>query len=403
MGALNETPGDYGAAHFLEHLLFKGTPTVGSTDWQKEKPLQDQIDATEELLIEELNRSGNDLSQRGIIDDYRHRATTPRIEELRSRIRTLSAEAAQYRDLGPTRAWYQGRGGTRFTANTEQEYMFFTVDLPADRVELFMEIEADRMRNAVFREFDEERMIVLEQRYGDLDRVTTPFREAMNALVGTTSMVYAPEGLLTDFGQYTRKYQRDLYRRYFVPHNTTLILAGGVTLEQLIPMVDRHFGHMPRQAEPPRYKGIEPVPRGEKRLIWRDDDLPPRIEIRHQIPGVGHPDRPHFDVLAEAVTRQLQSVLRGAGSSASVTWNTRVVHATRFGVPASLNLEVVLDGADPDQTEAVLVRTLARLATESLDPGLIDLAQKTLRTNWLRTAADTEPPDSGDRALPDDG
>ncbi len=77
MGALNETPGQFGAAHFLEHLMFKGTPTLGSRDWEREKALHEQIRAAEDALIEELNRSRNDLRQRGVFHDYQHRETTP--------------------------------------------------------------------------------------------------------------------------------------------------------------------------------------------------------------------------------------------------------------------------------------------------------------------------------------
>ena len=91
MGALNETPGQYGAAHFLEHLMFKGTPSLGSLDWEREEALHEQIRAAEDALIEELNRSRNDLRERGVFHDYRHRETTPGIEELEALIGSLNA------------------------------------------------------------------------------------------------------------------------------------------------------------------------------------------------------------------------------------------------------------------------------------------------------------------------
>src|SRR5210317_2022769 len=95
MGALNETPGQYGAAHFLEHLMFKGTPTLGSLDWERESELHEQIRAAEDALIEELNRSRNDLRERGVFHDHQHRETTPRIEELRALIDSLNAQAQE--------------------------------------------------------------------------------------------------------------------------------------------------------------------------------------------------------------------------------------------------------------------------------------------------------------------
>ena len=282
--------------------------------------------------------------------------------------------------------WYQAYGGTRLTATTEQEYMKFDLDLPANRVDLFLRVEADRMQNSVFRNFDAERMILVEQRLGDLNRPDTEFREAMNSLVGRASMVYVPEGYANDFDQYTRRYERELYENYFVPNNTTLIFIGGVTLDEMVPKVDRYFGHMERRPEPPRYSGREPLPTAEKRLTWRSDELAPRVEIRYQIPGVGHPDRPLFDVLGVALEEQLQAVV---GGNARIGVNTRVVHTERFGLPASMNIEALL--ADPDkagEVEKALLGEISRLGDELLDEDAVLLARKKLRTAWYRTAAD---------------
>jgi predicted Zn-dependent peptidase len=218
MGALNETPGQFGAAHFLEHLMFKGTTTLGSLDWEREKGLHEQIHAAEDALIEELNRSRNDLRQRGVFHDYQHSETTPRIDELRALIDSLNGQVQELSEEGPVSVWYMAYGGTGLTATTEQEYMKFDIDLPVDRVDLFLRLEADRMQNSIFRNFDAERMVLVEQRLGDLNRADTEFREAMNSLVGRASMVYVPEGYTNDFQQYTRRYERELYETYFVPN-----------------------------------------------------------------------------------------------------------------------------------------------------------------------------------------
>jgi predicted Zn-dependent peptidase len=389
MGALNETPGQFGAAHFLEHLMFKGTTTLGSLDWEREKGLHEQIHAAEDALIEELNRSRNDLRQRGVFHDYQHSETTPRIDELRALIDSLNGQVQELSEEGPVSVWYMAYGGTGLTATTEQEYMKFDIDLPVDRVDLFLRLEADRMQNSIFRNFDAERMVLVEQRLGDLNRADTEFREAMNSLVGRASMVYVPEGYTNDFQQYTRRYERELYETYFVPNNTTIIFIGGVTLDEMIPKVEKYFGHMERAPEPKRYQGREPLPSAEKRLTWRSDTLTPRVEIRYQIPGVGHPDRPQFDVLAESFEAYLQSAITEAGVDGTVDINTRVVHTSRFGVPASINIELVLEDASQiDKAESTLLAELRRLGEEPLPADLVAQARKRLRTAWYRTAID---------------
>lgn len=389
MGALNETPGQFGSAHFLEHLMFKGTPTLGSRDWERERKLQEEIQATEDALEEALNRAQNDIRERGVFHDYQHAASTPEIDALRAQIAALNLQVLELNDEGPMKKWYQAYGGTRLTATTEQEYMKFDLDLPADRVDLFLRVEADRMENSVFRNFDAERMILVEQRLGDLNRNETSFREAMNSLVGRVSMVYVPEGYANDFNQYTRRYQRELYEKYFVPNNTTLIFIGGVTLEDMVPKVEQYFGHMERKPEPPRYQAREPLPSAEKRLTWRSHELSPRVEIRYQVPGVGHPDRPKFEVLARVLEPWLQSILDGAQIGATVSINTRVVHTSRFGVPASINFEVLVDDTGQlGAAEELLLDGLANISADSLESRDIAIAQKSLRTEWYRTAAD---------------
>jgi hypothetical protein len=106
MGALNETPGEFGAAHFLEHLMFKGTPTLGSVDWAREKEMHEQIRLAEDALIEELNRSRNELRERGVFHDYRHSETTPQIGALRALIDSLNQQAMEFSEEGPMSVWY---------------------------------------------------------------------------------------------------------------------------------------------------------------------------------------------------------------------------------------------------------------------------------------------------------
>lgn len=386
-GAIAELPGELGAAHFLEHLMFKGTPTLGTTDWAAERPFVEQLRATERELIEALNAARNDLRQRGVFHDYQHAESTPRIDSLRAEIARLDGEIARFRDNGAMMRWYQAYGGTNLTATTEQEYMKFDINLPAERVDLFLRVEADRMRNSIFREFDQERMILVEQRFGDLNRPVTPYSEAVNAVAGTIHPVYWPEGYLSDFPQYTRAYERKLYEEFFVPNNTTLVFVGGVSLDEMIPKVEQYFGWMQRAPEPARTQAIEPVPVAEQRLVWRSDSLEPRVELRYRIPGVGHPDRPHFDVLAEVAVPALRDAFARAGLRASASANTRVVHTSRFGIPATLNFEAV--AADPVQLEdieRVLTGTIEGLATATVQPAELQSAKKFLRTEWHRIA-----------------
>jgi predicted Zn-dependent peptidase len=388
MGAIHEIPGQLGAAHFMEHIMFKGTPTLGSSDWASEAPIRERMWEVEKALLAEKDRARNDIRQRGVMDDYRHAATTPEMDRLRAELDSLEREAARYRESAAMKRWYQAYGGTNLTATTEQEYMKFDIELPVERVDLFLRVEADRMSNTIFREFEQERMILVEQRLGDLNRPSTPYYEQMNALAGVVHPVFWPEGYMTDFYEYSRHYQRYLYDTYFVVNNTTLVFVGGVSLDEMIPKVDHYFGWMEPSPEPLRTAAVEPPPAAERRLVYRNDEIEPRVEFRYQIPGVGHPDRPVFDVLGEVAARTIGAALSQSGIDGSVNVNTRVVHTTRFGVPGTINFEVVLaDEQQLEAAEAVLAAAVEAL-NRPADPELVARAQKRLRTNWHRTARD---------------
>jgi predicted Zn-dependent peptidase len=391
MGALNEVPGELGAAHFLEHLMFKGTETLGTTDWQAERPIRDRMRETEAALIEEWNRARNDVRQRGVFHDHRHSESTPRLDSLRDELTRLDREARRWRDHGAMMRWYQAYGGTRLTATTEQEYMKFDINLPVERVELFFRVEADRMVNTVFREFDEERMILVEQRLGDLNRPQTRYHEALAGVTGRISPVFWPEGYMPDFDQYTRDYEESLYREFFIPNNTALVLVGGVTLEQMVPLAERYFGWMERKPEPMRDRFTEPAPEAERRMIWRSTELEPRVEARFLVPGVGHPDRPHFDVLAETAADEMRAELSRAGIAASANANFNVIHTSRFGVPATLNIEVIVNReADLEAAEQRLLAVLDRMGRSPVSGERVAAARKRLRTAWHRTARNAD-------------
>ncbi len=390
-GAIIELPGELGSAHFLEHLMFKGTRTLGTNSWDQEAPLQEELDRTERALVEERNRARNELRQRGVFHEYKHAESTPRLDSLQAEIDRISRDVSRLRDHGAMMRWYQAFGGTGLTATTEQEYMKFDINLPRERVDLFLRVEADRMQNTIFREFDEERMILVEQRLGDLNRPTTPFYEALSATVGAVHPVFYPEGYPTDFYEYTRAFERDLYEQYFIPNNTTLVFVGGVSLEEMVPKVQRWFGSMERRPEPTRSKGVEPLPRGERRMTWRAADLSPRVDVRHLIPGVGHPDRPRIDVLGEVLRMEVEAQLRSVRVAGTADVNTRVIHETRFGVPGSINIEVVTGNPRTvAAAEAAIVRAINRVRAGVIPRDRLALAKKKLRVEWLRTAANAD-------------
>jgi predicted Zn-dependent peptidase len=393
VGSMHEAVGMHGLTHFLEHVIHQGTTTIGALDLARELPILEQIHETEAALVAARNRERNVLRERGVFIDELAWKETPEMDSLRRRLYELEDEDSRYREFWASYKDYMERGGySRHTdpvpASTEQEFMEMGMALPRESLELFFRIEADRMANAVLRGWEAQRFTVLEQVLGGQSQPQTRFNEAIDGATGAAHPVYQPDGgHLRDFANFTRAAHLEVYDRYFVPNNATLVLVGDVTMAEVVPLAERYFGALPRGAEPPADLDLEaePVPGGTIRLDWTEP-LSPQVHVRHRIPGVGHPDRPAFDLIAALLGGPhglAAGRLREAGAAAAVSSDFRVIHTHRFGSTAAFNLVArAPSDAELAAVERALLAAVEDLRTGRIEPALLARARKRLRLEW---------------------
>ena len=401
VGSMQEPVGLHGMTHFLEHVIHQGTTTVGTSDLAAELPILQEIHDTEQELIAARNRERNRLRERDVFIDEMAWPGTAETEALRERLYELEDQDNRYRDFWTSYKWYMGYGGyARHTdpvpASTEQDYMEINMALPREHLELFFRLEADRMANAILRGWEAQRFTVLEQILGGQSRPQTRFNEAIDAVTAASHPVYRPDGgHIRDFGNFTRAAHLRIYDDYFVPNNLTLVLVGDVTLVQVVPLAERYFGRLLRGPEPPADLDVEaePVPGGSIRLDWTEP-LSPQVHVRYRIPGMGHPDRPVFDLIAALLSGPhglAAQRLVASGTTASVSADFRVIHTYRFGSPGALNL-VARAGADGDlaAVERGLLAALDDLRAGRIDPATLARAHKRLRVEWAEFLGDPQ-------------
>ncbi|MEK7760578.1 MAG: insulinase family protein, partial [Nitrospirota bacterium] len=159
VGGVNEQVGQTGLAHLYEHMAFKGTRTVGTKDYEKERP-----------LLEEWYRVGTELEQRQR-DLARKSPERPAssedraaVEELQKRFTELQDQAGQFVAGNEMALLYQRHGGVGLNAATGKDLTRYMINLPANRLPLWAALEADRMAHPVLREFYKERGVVMEER-----------------------------------------------------------------------------------------------------------------------------------------------------------------------------------------------------------------------------------------------
>lgn len=170
VGSVNERPGITGISHFLEHMMFKGTRSMGVKPGTLEKDIDydRQIDALMAEVVEEESKIGGG-------DEKKIISLKKQVADLITR---QKAETIVSEELWGA---YQAAGGTGINASTGQEMTQYYVTLPKNKLELFFALEADRMANPVFREFYSERDVLVEERRMSENRPGFFFREQLQA------------------------------------------------------------------------------------------------------------------------------------------------------------------------------------------------------------------------------
>ncbi|MDR2085841.1 MAG: insulinase family protein [Dysgonamonadaceae bacterium] len=243
-----EDPEKYtGLAHYLEHLLFKGTDKIGTLNWEKEKPIYEQIIAKYDELAQTA-----DPAQR---------------EAISKEINKLTNEAAQYNLSSDFSSLTQGMGGENLNAGTSYDYTVYYNTFPPGGVYKWLELNSERLINPVFRSFQPE----LETVYEEYNRGQDQHQRRENEFLLSTifpghpyarSIIGLPEHLKNP--QLSRLNQ--FYHDWYVPENMALILAGNVKTAEVLPIIKEKFGRLENRPMPERKQYPETPLKGRKEV-----------------------------------------------------------------------------------------------------------------------------------------
>lgn len=307
VGGVNEQAGQTGIAHLYEHMAFKGTRSVGTKDYKKEKPILDELHRVGTMLDERQR----DVAKKGAAATKEERAA---VESLQKRVAELQQQAGQFVVGNEMALLYQRHGGVGLNASTGKDITRYTISLPANRLPLWAAIESDRMANPVLREFYKERGVVMEERRLRND-------DSPNGLLFETFTSAAfrahPYGIPTigwgsDILSLTPAETEAFFKTYYGPNNAVIALVGDVNPKEVIALIEHTFGKIPSAPTAPPLVTVEPEQRGERR-VEVEFDAEPSIAIGFHKPGLGHPDDEVFDVidavLTDGLTSRLQTTL----------------------------------------------------------------------------------------------
>ena len=215
-----------GLAHYLEHLLFKGTDKFGSLDFAKEKPLLDKIEG----LYEQHNKTTDPAKRK----------------EIYAEIDKTSGLASNYSIANEYDKMMKAIGGQSTNAHTWYEETVYNEDFPSNATDKFLALQAERFRNPIFRIFHTELEAVYEEKNRGLDDDSWKISEKMAALVfpthnyGQQTTIGTVEHLKNPSLVEIRKY----YNKYYVPNNMIIAMAGDLNPDEMIKKIDQAFAYM---------------------------------------------------------------------------------------------------------------------------------------------------------------
>jgi predicted Zn-dependent peptidase len=286
VGGVNEHLGTTGTAHLLEHMLFKGTTTVGTRDYPAEHALYERQDAAEDTLLRD-----------------RARGDSASVKRLSVYVTSLEDSARAYVVSNEFSKILSRAGGESLNATTTNESTDYYVELPANRARLWFVLEGDRMRNPVFREFFSERNVVMEERRMRLD--TSPDGLLDQAELATAFTVHPYRqpvvGYMSDLENLTRRDVEGYYRRYYGPNNAVVAIVGDIDPAEIMAWAGAYLGPVPRGDDPPPVLAREPEQRGERRVVVRWD-AQPSVRMGWHVPSMYAADAPALEVLTNLLT-----------------------------------------------------------------------------------------------------
>ncbi len=372
VGAVNENSDHRGTAHLLEHMLFKGTSRIGTTDYAAEKP-----------LLDEIEKVGGEL------DRLRRRpdAEPVALAALETRLAALQARHRPYVVKDVYARLYSENGAVGFNAFTGKDLTTYLVSLPANTLELWALLESERLKDAVLREFFTEREVIREERRRSYE--TDPRGLLYETLLATAFTVHPYRhpiiGWHSDIANLSLEATRDFLRRYYAPVNTTIVLVGDFVPADAIALVERYFGQLAPGEPVPPVSAVEPEQRGEKRVTIHFD-AEPRLMIAFHKPTLPNRDDYAFDLLDLILGRGRSSRLyrrlveeQQLASEVSVFTAPGSRYANLFVIEA-----VPRHPHTPAEVESAILAELDRLSREEVSEEELARARTRLVTDSLR-------------------
>jgi predicted Zn-dependent peptidase len=379
-GDVNDPSGESGLAHMFEHLAFKGTSQIGTTDYAAEKVALAKVEAANNAYeAEYLKPVGRDPQK---------------LAELHKAFLAAQDEANKYVIPNQFTEVAEENGATGVNAETGMDETQYFWSMPENRLELWAWLESGRLSDAVPRQFYKERDVVVEERRMRTD--SNPIGRLVEQFLATAYVAHnygrSAIGWPSEVTQINATEAMAFHKKYYVGSNVVVAVVGDVKAEQAMPILEKYFSKVPGGPKPEDMTTVEPKQFAEKTVVIREDSQPFYIEGYHR-PSYHDPDDAVYDAISDImsngrVSRLYRSLVRDQRIAAEAQGFSPYPgdkYPSLFAFYA-----VPLPGHTPQQMRDAIHKEIDKLKTTDVTDEELQMYKTRARADLLRGLADNQ-------------
>jgi predicted Zn-dependent peptidase len=379
-GSVQDPLGQTGLAHMFEHMAFKGTDKIGTTDYAAEKVALEKVEQVYAAYIAERDKPVGRDEQK--------------LKELQKGWMDAVAEANKYVKPNEFPQIVENNGGEDLNANTADDETNYFYSFPENRLELWAYLESERFLHPVMREFYKERNVVIEERRMRVD--SNPIGRLLEQF--TTAAFQAHEyhrptiGWMSDLNTFSATDAKKFFDKYYIPSNMVVAVVGDVKASETMPVIEKYFGRIPSRPKPDERTTTEPPQNAERRVILQDMSQPLYLEGYHR-PDYRSPDDAVYDAIADLMSngrtsRLYRALVRDkkiAADSAGFTGLPGNKYPHLFAFYA-----FPLPGHKPDEMADAIHVEIEKLKNEDISDEELKMIKTRAKANLIRGLGSNE-------------
>jgi predicted Zn-dependent peptidase len=379
-GSVQDPMGQTGLAHMFEHMAFKGTDKIGTTDYAAEKIALARVETAYAAYIAERDKQVGRDEQK--------------LKDLQKVWQDDIADAQKYVKPNEFPQILESNGAEGMNASTSEDQTEYHYSFTENRLELWAYLESERFLHPVMREFYKERNVVIEER-----RMRTDSNPVGRLIEQFTTAAFQAHpyhrptiGWMADLNSFSATDAQHFFDEYYIPPNMVVAVVGDIKASTALPLIEKYFGRIPSRPQPDERTTTEPPQNAERRVILQDRAQPLYLEGYHR-PDYHDKDDNVYDAIADLMSngrtsRLYRALVRDkkiAAYSAGFSGLPGIKYPHLFAFYA-----FPLPGHTTDEVAAAIHVEIERLKNEDITDEELKMIRTRAKANLLRGLDDNE-------------